>query len=125
MIKVKNLFDRVESDDGQRLWIEPCGLTSDLREWCAVDHVLCHLGPPPQLAEWFEDHPDDYEQFRAIYHEALTKSRFLPLLQQLACAAGRENFTFVHLGNDPCRNAGVALHEFISELQAYCPPETT
>ncbi len=123
MIKVKNVFDRVETDDGARLWVEPCGLTTDLREWCEVDHILCHLGPLPKLAEWLDDHPEGYEEFRAAYHDGLAKSSFLPLLQQLACAASRENFTLLHLSEDPCRNIGVALHEFISELQAYCPPD--
>lgn len=123
MIKVKNLFDAVEADDGQRLWIEPWGLTADLREWCEVDHVLCHLGPTQRLSNWFEDHPDGYEDFRARYHESLSRSRFLPLLQQLASAAHRESFTLLHQGDDPASNVGVALHEFISELQAYCPPD--
>jgi uncharacterized protein YeaO (DUF488 family) len=125
MIKVKSLFDATELDDGQRLWIEPHGLTSDLRQWCHVDHVLCHLGPPAKLAEWFGEHPDAYDYFRATYHDALSRSRFLPLLRQLACAAARENFTLLHDGDDPARNAGVALHEFIAELQAYCPPDAT
>jgi hypothetical protein len=33
MIKVKHFLLKVESDDGQRLWVEPFGLTKDLREW--------------------------------------------------------------------------------------------
>jgi uncharacterized protein YeaO (DUF488 family) len=123
MIKVKNLFDSVEPDDGQRLWVEPFGLTTDLREWCQVEHVLSHLGPTPQLAEWYEEHPDGYEYFRGLYHTELARSRFLPLLQQVAYAAQHENFTIVHQGDDPAHNTGTALYEFIVELQAYAPPE--
>ena len=37
MIKVKHLLEAVEESDGQRLWVEPIGLTKDLREWCQVD----------------------------------------------------------------------------------------
>jgi uncharacterized protein YeaO (DUF488 family) len=123
MIKVKNIFDPVEPDDGQRIWIEPHGLTADLRQWCRVDHVLCHLGPAKRVAEWFEDHPDGYEHFRGSYHTTLSSSRYLPLLRQIACAAQRQHFTFLHDSDDPCQNAGVALHEFLSELQMYCPPD--
>jgi uncharacterized protein YeaO (DUF488 family) len=123
MIKVKHIFDALESDDGQRIWIEPYGLTADLRQWCRVDHVLCHLGPSKRVAQWFDDHPDGYEHFRASYHTTLCNSRYLPLLKQIAYAAHRQNFTFLHDGDDAAHNAGVALHEFLSELQTYCPPE--
>jgi len=30
-------------------------------------------------------------------------------LQQLACAAGRENFTLLHAGSDPLANSAIAL----------------
>ena len=122
MIKVKNLFDAVEDDDGQRLWIEATNLTIDLREWCRVDHILCHLGPSERLSEWLEEHPDDYDRFRGVYHEALSRSPFLKLLKRVASAAQSENFTLLHQSNDPVHNTGVALHEFLSELQAYAPP---
>jgi uncharacterized protein YeaO (DUF488 family) len=123
MIKIKHLLDAVEPDDGQRISVEPVNLTRDLREWCEVDHVLCHLGPPAALRDWFEEHPDGYDYFRAEYHEALSKSDFKPALQQLACAGMRETFTLLHQGDDPGHNAATALHEFLSELEAYCTPE--
>ena len=51
----------VEESDGQRLWVEPIGLTKDLREWCKVDHVLPHLGPPMNAWKVLEEHPDARE----------------------------------------------------------------
>src|SRR3954453_13070254 len=78
MIKVKHFLDPVEKDDGQRIWVEPCGLVKDLRTWCKVDHVLPHLGPPKALADWLEEHPDGYEYFRARYHECLERSPYKP-----------------------------------------------
>ena len=47
------------------------GLCKDLREWCRVDHVLPHLGPPINAWKVLEDHPDAYDFFRTRYHEAL------------------------------------------------------
>lgn len=123
MIKVKHLLDAVEADDGLRMWVEPSGLTKDLREWCKVEHVMPHLGPPKDIWEWFEAHPDGYEVFRGQYHEALGHSRYRPALQRLACAAMRENFTLLHTADDCEHNCATALREFISELEAYCPPE--
>ena len=123
MIKVKHLLDAVEQDDGLRMWVEPVGLTKDLREWCKVDHVLPHLGPPKDVWDWFEEHPDGYEAFRGQYHECLSKSHYKPALQRLACAGMRENFTLLHCCEDGEHNTASALREFINELEAYCPPE--
>jgi uncharacterized protein YeaO (DUF488 family) len=124
MIKVNHLMDAREADDGNRIWVEPVGLTRDLAEWCSVEFIVPHLGPPLKLWEWFEEHPDGYEFFRGCYHEALSTGPYLKALQQLACAAGRENFTLLHAGSDPLANSAIALYEFLSELEAYCPPET-
>jgi uncharacterized protein YeaO (DUF488 family) len=123
MIKVKHLMDAVESDDGVRMWVEPVGLTTDLRQWCRVDHVLPHLGPPAELARWFEDHPDAWDFFRAKYHEFLGRSSFRAALAQLARVARQQNITLLHHGDNPAQNTAVALQEFISELSAYSQPE--
>lgn len=124
MIKVKHLMDPIEADDGQRIWVEPFGLTKDLREWCGVSEVLSQLGPPLVLWRMLEERPDDaYEYFRGRYHEHLAHSKFRPALQAMARAGMHENFTLVHQGTDPEHNTAEALREFISELQAYCTPE--
>jgi uncharacterized protein YeaO (DUF488 family) len=123
MIKIKHLLDPVEKADGIRLWIEPIGLTRDLRQWCSVDHVLCYLGPPIKLWTWFEEHPDGYEYFRGSYHEWLGRSRYKPALKELACAGLGQTFTLIYQGDDPAKNTATALYEFLSELSTYCKPE--
>ncbi|MCU1274982.1 MAG: hypothetical protein JWO48_2413 [Bryobacterales bacterium] len=123
MIKVKHVMDASEKDDGNRIWVEPVGLTTNMAEWCAVDYALPRLGPPVKLREWFEDHPSGYEFFRGCYHEALSNGPYMDSLRQLASAAAQENFTLLHSGDNPAENCATALYEFISELQAYCPPE--
>ena len=123
MITIKHFADPVEKTDGQRIWVEPVGLTRDMREWCRVDHVLCHLGPPAELAKWLDEHPDGYDYFRAKYHEHLGRSPYKPALQQLAWAGMRENFTLLHQSDDPQQNTATALYEFLIELSAYCPPD--
>lgn len=112
-------MDEVEPDDGQRLWVEAIGLARDLREWCKVDHVLSHLGPPAEVSNWFEEHPDGYDYFRARYHESLGKSPYKVALQHMAKASANENFTLLHTGGDGSHNAATALYEFLSELGAW------
>ena len=123
MIKVKHMFDAVEESDGLRLWVEPIGLCKDLREWCHVDHVLPHLGPPLNVWKVLEEHPDAYDYFRAHYHEQLRKSKHRAALQAMASASRRETFTLLHQSDDPDHNSAAALHEFLSELEAYSKPE--
>jgi uncharacterized protein YeaO (DUF488 family) len=123
MIKVKHVLEAMEQSDGQRIWVEPIGLTKDLREWCGVHHVLPHLGPPMKAWRILEEHPDAYDYFRASYHEALRRSPYRAALQQLAVASRHETFTLLHQSDDPDHNSAVALHEYLSELEAYAKPE--
>ena len=123
MFKIKHFLDTPEADDGQRIWVESIGLTLDLREMCKVDHVLSHLGPPGELAKWFEEHTQAYEYFRGRYHEALAKSPHLHVLIDLTAAARRNDFTLLHQGDDAEHNSATALYEFLAALEAYCPPE--
>lgn len=123
MIKIKHLLETVEPDDGARLWVEPIGVTNDLREWCQVHHLMMHIGPPMPLWQWFQDHPDGYAYFRSKYHEYLSETRRRQLLLNLAAAAMQQDFTLLHQGDDPNQNSATALYEFLTELQAYVPPE--
>ena len=123
MIQVKHLMEDVGADDGERIWVEPIGLTLDLREWCHIDHILSHLGPPRELWKWFEDHPEGYEYFRAKYHESLAASPYRQALIDLVAAARHETFTLIHQSEDPQQNSATAFYEFLSELEAYVPPE--
>ncbi|HVT87308.1 MAG TPA: DUF488 family protein [Tepidisphaeraceae bacterium] len=123
MIKIKHLFDAVEPDDGQRLWVEPIGLTRDLREWCAVDRLLSGIEPPIVIWRWFQEHPEGYEYFRGKYHEYLGKSKRKSGLMRLATAGLTENFTLIHQGDDPNQNSATALYEYLTELQAYRQPD--
>jgi len=119
MIKIKHLLDTVEADDGERLWVEPIGLTNDLPSWCSVTHVLTNLGPPIMLWRWFQEHPEGYEYFRAKYHDHLSRGRRKKVVWHLAAAALQEDFTLIHQGDDPTQNSATALYEFLTELQAY------
>jgi uncharacterized protein YeaO (DUF488 family) len=119
MIKTKHFMDIPEKDDGPRFWVESCALTKDLCQWCRVDEVLSYLGPPAALAEWFAEHPDGYEHFRGLYHEALKNGPHGKALQSLANAALNDNFTLLHACDSERENTATALYEYLSELSAY------
>ncbi len=93
MFKVKHFLETVEGDDGHRFWVEPIGVTRDLRELCKIDQVMDHVGPPRALWEWFEDHPQGYEYFRARYHGALESGPHRQALEQLVKRPREKNRT--------------------------------
>lgn len=119
MIKVKSLFDSVEPDDGVRLFVEPSGLTLDLVEWCAVNHVLSNIAPPKRMTRSLEGGPERYPEFRGQYHDWLSGSKFVSALDELANAARDENYTLLHTGDDAEHNVATALAEFLSERQGW------
>jgi uncharacterized protein YeaO (DUF488 family) len=119
MIKVKNLFDGYEDEDGVRLWVEHIGLTKDLIEWCRVDHLLCPIAPPAKLSHWFARHPEAYDEFRGRYHRWLGSGTYGEQLQQLADTARDADITLLHTSDDASHNAGTALAEYLSELQGW------
>lgn len=118
MIKIKHLLDEKDSEDGLRIWVEPVGVTRDLRELCSIDHLLHATAPPRALWQWLAGHPNDYHLFRAHYHAWLGQSAYRRLLRQLARSARRHNLTFVHQGDDPDQNTAAALRDFLVQLQA-------
>src|SRR5690349_10041821 len=117
MIKVKHLLDRIDHDDGVRLWVEPIGLTRDLRRWCEVDHVLPQLGPPLRAWEELQDHPERYERFAAEYRALLTNGPQGSAVAGLAAASAAHDLTLLHQGDDPYRNSAMVLFEFLISRQ--------
>ena len=119
MIKIKHFMEAAEPDDGQRIWIEPIGLTKDMQQWCEVQHLLSNLGPPMMIWRWFQDHPEGYDYFRGKYHEYLSQNTRRQALAHLALVGAKADLTLLHQGDDPEHNSATALYEYLAELQAY------
>ena len=118
MIKVKHLLDPIEADDGERLWIEPIGLTRDLREMCAIDRLLSHFGPSRQLADDFDAHPHRYDFFLAEYQQQLSQGAYVSALKELARIGRWRNITLIHHSPNPDENSASALRDFLQRLYA-------
>jgi uncharacterized protein YeaO (DUF488 family) len=122
MIKVKHLLDPIESDDGERIWIEPIGLTRDLFEMCAIDAVMSHLGPSQEIADELEAHPHRYDYFFAEYQHQLYNGSYLLELKDLARIGRWRNITLIHHGSNPAENSAVALRDFLLQVLALSSP---
>ena len=120
MVSVKHFLDTIEPEDGQRIWVEPIGLTHELKDWCQVSSILSHLGPPRAIWDWFSEHPDGYDFSRIRYHALgtdLTGSRFSSLP---ATPSGRTTRCSTRAMIPSTRPRSAAI-EFLAELEAYCP----
>jgi uncharacterized protein YeaO (DUF488 family) len=116
MICIKHLFDPVEAQDGERIWIEPGGLTHDLKDICQITHIMSTLGPSAELAAVFEQHPNCFDFFEDQYLEELRSSAYLTSMRGLAAASVHQTFTLIYLGDNSKENCAVVLHRFLSEL---------
>ena len=116
MIRIKHFMDRALPTDGIRLWVEPVGVTRDLREWCNIHAVLSELGPPPALAAWLDRHPAGYELFVERYRQHLSHPRPLAAVRRIAELSGRAAVTLLHQSDDPTQNSATALAEIINNL---------
>ena len=116
MIWTKHFMEPVSDDDGIRLWVEPIGVTRDLRQWCRIDAVLRELAPPPALAARLEGHPEQYERFRRRYARHLRHSALRPALSRLAELGTCGDITLLHQSSDTTRNTAAALAEIVRDL---------
>jgi uncharacterized protein YeaO (DUF488 family) len=123
MIKVKHLFDSVDPDDGERIWVGPAALTLDLQEWCTVDHVIPEIAPSAALLYHLERDPDGFEVFQKAYFEELRCSAWQKPLETLAHASKSGNLTLLHTADDVDRNGAVALCQYLKTIAASWPPD--
>jgi uncharacterized protein YeaO (DUF488 family) len=121
MIRIKHLFDSVDTQDGERIWIEPIGLTRDFVEWCKITHVMSSLGPSKEMVEWLDQHPSCFDFFEAQYLAELNSSKYMTSLRGLAVASRTQTFTLIHQGEKPNENSAVVLRNFLAELSARVP----
>jgi uncharacterized protein YeaO (DUF488 family) len=114
MIQIKHFLDTPALEDGVRIWVEPFGVTRDLRLWCRIDDVLPQIGPPLGLWNWFDRHPDGYEYFRGLYHDRLTRGTFAGMLRKIEHLGQIGTVTLLHQGENPRENTASAVREFLA-----------
>jgi uncharacterized protein YeaO (DUF488 family) len=119
MFAIKHIMDPVSAAEGPRVWVEPVGLTRDLREWCRVEVLATELAPPAMLWEWYDASPGArrYELFRAAYRTWLL-SRVHPdnLLALAGLTTKGRPITLLHQCADGSRNTASALRDVIEEV---------
>ncbi len=121
MLKVKRVYDPVESSDGwrvlmDRLW--PRGLN---KEQAHIDGWYRELGPSDELRKWFSHDPSKWEEFRKRYKLELLATEKQRILRDIAAMAENGDLTIVYSSREPTYNNAVVLREVIADLMSRKP----
>jgi uncharacterized protein YeaO (DUF488 family) len=116
VIKVKSVYDQVESSDGVRILVDrvwPRGVKM-VETW--IDEWRWDLAPTPALRKWFRRDPRKWDAFKRRYrHELVVRSKSDDL-RRIAERAKRETITLLFSGRDEEHNNAAVLKELLEKL---------
>ncbi len=111
-IKLKRVFDKLQSEDGLRILVErlwPRGLS---KEKAKVDLWLKEVAPSAELRKWFNHDPEKWEEFKALYFLELDQKT--EILKTILDISAKRNIKFVYASKEEQYNNVRALLEYIS-----------
>jgi len=113
MLKVKRVYEALESSDGARFLVERLWPRGMKKESLHMDGWLKDVAPSDTLRQWFGHDPVKWDEFKSRYFAELGKNPkvFQPLLD----AARRGNVTLLCSAHDTLHNNALALKEYLEE----------
>ncbi len=115
MIRVKRVYDQVETDDGTRILVDRLWPRGMKRESLKLDQWIKDVAPSEELRRWFGHDPAKWQEFQQRYFDELNKKAEIwhPIL-----AAARQNpVTLLFSAKDVQHNNAVALKEYLERVQ--------
>ena len=113
MIKVKRIYDKPSSGDGERILVDrlwPRGLK---KADAAINEWIKDIAPSNTLRKWFAHDPDKWPLFKAKYKKELrTKDT---LTDHLKNTSKKKTVTLLYASKDTKRNNAVVLKEFLEQ----------
>lgn len=110
-LKIKRVYDAIETSDGIRILIDclwPRGIN---REQARIDYWLKEISPSSGLRKWYNHDIKKWDRFRSRYFEELSKqSDSLTVLRKLIEA---HDVTLLYSARMETHNNAVALVEFL------------
>jgi uncharacterized protein YeaO (DUF488 family) len=117
MIKVKRVYDEVESDDGKRFLVERLWPRGIKRESMKLDDWLKDVAPSTELRKWFGHEPEKWEEFKKRYLTELEdKKRYVEVILN---AAKNGNVTLLYSAKDKAYNGAIVLKDYIESLNVW------
>ncbi len=116
-IKVKRVYEPIESDDGKRFLVERLWPRGIRKEALQLEGWLPEVAPSTPLRKWFNHDKEKWEEFRRRYFAELEahSAAWQPLLE----AARLGNITLLFSAREVNYNNAVALREFLEMHMAH------
>ncbi len=113
MIKLKRIYDPVDSQDGARFLVERLWPRGVSKEKAELAGWLKELAPSPELRKWYQHDLGRWDEFRRRYLEELAAPGQWPLLAQLRKTAREGTVTLVLAARDPEHSSARVLKDFL------------
>ncbi|MHA2609503.1 MAG: DUF488 domain-containing protein [bacterium JZ-2024 1] len=110
-IKVKRIYDPVESDDGVRLLVDRLWPRAISREHARIDRWMKEIAPSNQLRKWFAHKDALWEEFILRYWAELEAKP--EIWEPLLDLAQKSRITLLYAAKNRNHNNAVALREFL------------
>jgi uncharacterized protein YeaO (DUF488 family) len=113
MIRVKRVYDALESNDGARFLVDRLWPRGKKREELGIAGWYKEAAPSNELRRWFAHNPDRWQEFKHRYYDELDDkpATWQPLLEQ----AHGQNVTLLYGARDREGNNAVALQAYLEE----------
>ena len=111
MIKTKRVYEKAESDDGERFLVDRLWPRGVKKTALAIEAWCKDAAPSHELRHWYHHDPDRWKEFRGRYFAELREhpEAWHPLLE----AARAGTITLLYSAQEVEHNNAVALREFI------------
>lgn len=111
MIRIKRVYEAVDSRDGRRFLVERLWPRGMKKENLAMEGWLKDLAPSAALRQWFGHDPAKWEEFRQRYSAELENNP--TAVQPLLEAARQGDVTLLYSAHDQEHNSALLLKNFL------------
>ena len=111
MLKLKRVYDPLESDDGRRILVDRLWPRGMKKENLSIDGWLKDLAPSDTLRHWFGHDPARWEEFCRLYDAELEANA--EAWRSLLGLAEKQDITLLFSAHDMEHNNAVALRAFL------------
>ncbi len=113
MIRVKRVYEQMESGDGKRFLVERLWPRGMKKEDLRMDGWMKDVAPSDALRKWFGHDPARWEEFSRRYVAELEANR--DSWKELLDAARQGTVTLLYSAHDQEHNNAVALKRFLED----------
>jgi uncharacterized protein YeaO (DUF488 family) len=130
MIKIKRVYEKSETGDGQRVLVDRLWPRGARKDESHIDAWLKDLAPSDDLRKWFAHDPERWPGFQQRYMAELNHPEKVLMLEDLKSRARQGIVTLVYAAHDTERNNAVVLKHFLEqclgpiERRSACPVES-